>query len=165
MLQEILTRTPTYVWAILAFLVYRGVAASKDRLVTVRSALIIPVVMLVLGLHGTASAFGLQTPAGAAWLGGLLAGAALAWSRPASISMDHGSGMLRQAGSWMPLALMMSIFIGKYALAVALAAQPALRHSLPFAIPACLMLGVCSGIFVGRLSHARAAWAGRQVPA
>ena len=39
-----------YVWAILAFLVYRGVAASRTRTASLRSLFIIPAVMTVLAL-------------------------------------------------------------------------------------------------------------------
>eukprot|EP01034_Spumella_vulgaris_P000306 gene306-407_t len=72
MLQQILIHTPVYVWIILAILIYRGVAASKDRVVRYRSVFIVPAIMLALGLNGVASGFGLQSPAGAAWLAGML---------------------------------------------------------------------------------------------
>lgn len=78
MIQHILTQTPVYVWAILGFLLYRGVAASQERVVSYRSVFIVPGIMLVLGVDSTARGFGLETPAGAAWAVGLLAGAALA---------------------------------------------------------------------------------------
>ena len=67
MLIQILTRTPLYVWAILAFLVYRGMAAMRDRDVEVRKLVMIPAVMLVLSLQDISTKFGLGGWALAAW--------------------------------------------------------------------------------------------------
>lgn len=151
MLQQIVSHTPTYVWAILGFLVYRGVAASRDRTATMREVFILPAVMLALGLQSTANGFGLESPAGAAWLAGLAAGIALMWrSAGNGAVLDRAAGTVQLRGSWAPLALMMTIFVGKFAMAVALASQPALRNSLALALPACAAFGVLSGAFMAR---------------
>jgi len=151
MLQQIVGHTPTYVWAILGFLVHRGVAASRDRNVTVREIFILPAVMLALGLQSTANGFGLESPGGAAWLAGLAAGVALMWWNAGNgFALDRGAGMVRLCGSWLPMVLMMTIFVGKFAMAVALASQPALRSSLAFALPACATFGALSGAFMAR---------------
>jgi len=164
MLQQIVSHTPTYVWGILGFLVYRGVAASRDRSMTVRAVFILPLVMLVLGLQSTANGFGLASPAGAAWLAGIAAGVALMWRRAADGTvLDRATGMVHLRGSWLPMALMMTIFIGKFAMAVALASQPALRGSLALALPACAAFGALSGAFMAR--PLRVAQALRAAPA
>jgi hypothetical protein len=163
MIQHILTQTPVYVWAILGFLLYRGVAASQERVVSYRSVFIVPGIMLVLGVDSTARGFGLETPAGAAWAVGLLAGAALAWKLAARASVDRAAGTVRQPGSWLPLALMMAVFCCKYATGVALAIQPALRSELHFAVPMCLAVGLLNGAFAGRLLRTVATW--HSVPA
>lgn len=151
MLQQIVSHTPTYVWAILGFLVYRGVAASRDRSVTVREVFILPAVMLALGLQSTANGFGLESPAGAAWLAGLAAGVAMMWRRAGEgFVFERAAGMVRLRGSWLPMALMMTIFLGKFTVAVALSTQPALRGSLAFALPACAAFGALSGAFMAR---------------
>ncbi|AKU20446.1 hypothetical protein MJ904_24400 [Massilia sp. MB5] len=162
MLQQTLSHTPFYVWAILSFLLYRGVAASKDRVLSYRSAFIIPCVMLVLSWQSVARGFGLESPSGVAWCGGVLIGAALAWVRCAQVIVDRAAGTVMQRGSWMPLTLMMAIFCSKYAVAVALAMQPALSGNLRFALPVCLGFGLFSGVFLGRLLRTVVAWnAGR----
>ena len=164
MLQQIVSHTPAYIWGILGFLVYRGVAASRDRSLTVRQVFILPVVMLVLGLQSTANGFGLESPAGAAWLTGLATGVAMVWQRAGkSYVLDRASGMVHLRGSWLPMALMMTIFLGKFAMAVALATQPALRASLAFALPACALFGALSGAFMAR--PLRVALALRAAPA
>jgi hypothetical protein len=69
MLQQILSHTPAYVWAILAFLVYRGVIASLDREVALKKLFIIPAVMLALSLHDLAGKFGFTSLSVPAWPG------------------------------------------------------------------------------------------------
>lgn len=151
MLQQIVSHTPTYVWAILGFLVYRGVAASRDRTLTLREVFLLPAVMLVLGLQGIANGFGLESPAGAAWLAGLAAGVAMMWRGAGEgFALDRAAGMVQLRGSWLPMVLMMTIFVGKFAMAVTLATQPALRNSLAFALPACAAFGAMSGAFMAR---------------
>lgn len=151
MIQQIFSHTPIYVWAILGLLVVRGVAASRDRVMRVRSVFIMPLVMLALGLHGTATGFGLLGAAGAAWLAGLVAAAAVAWhlARGAA-SVDRAAGTVQLRASWLPLVLMLAVFVAKYVLAVALAMQPALRGSLAFALPACAIFGALAGAFMGQ---------------
>ncbi|MCD2518070.1 hypothetical protein LQ564_17300 [Massilia sp. G4R7] len=153
MLYQILTHTPVYVWAILAFLVYRGVLASRDRELTFGRMLVIPVLMLALALQAIASQFGLASLAMLAWTVG--AGAiALQRMRFGSSRAGAGAapGTVRIRGSWAPLALMLAIFTIKYVVAVALAIQPALADQPAFALAACGLLGLCNGSFLGQLA-------------
>ena len=153
MLQQIFSHTPPYVWAILAFLVYRGVLASRAREVTLRKLCIIPLVMLALSLSGVHGSFGFDGTAPFAWLAGALGGAALAWTltdaRKVTAIPERAS--VRRPGSWLPLALMLSIFCMKYAVAVTLAIAPAYAHAPGFVLPVCAAYGCFSGIFLGGL--------------
>ncbi|UTY60830.1 hypothetical protein HPQ68_18050 [Massilia sp. erpn] len=142
----------------LAFLLYRGVAARKDRVLSYRSVFIIPGVMLVLGGQSVAHGFGLETAAGVAWVLGMLAGAGLAWTRSSPVTVDRAAGVVVQRGSWMPLTLMMTVFCCKYAVAVALSIEPALCGDLRFALPVCLGFGLINGVFLGRLLRIVGAW-------
>ncbi len=151
MLQQIVSHTPVYVWAILGWLVYRGVAASRERTMKVRAVFILPAIMLALGLQSTANGFGLASPAGAAWLAGLAAGVAMMWRRAGGgFVLDRTAAMVQLRGSWLPMALMMTIFVGKFTMAVALVTQPSLRGSLAIAMPACAAFGALSGAFMAR---------------
>src|SRR5450830_1862119 len=153
MLQQIFSHTPLYVWAILGFLVYRGVLASRTREVTLRKLFIVPLVMLALSLTGVIGSFGLGGAAPLAWLVGAIAGAALAWTlvdarKIVAIPQRHS---VQRPGSWVPLILMMSIFCMKYAVAVTLSIAPAYVHASGFSVPVCLAYGGFSGIFLGGL--------------
>lgn len=160
MIQQIISHTPLYVWAILALLVQRGVSASRDREVSVGKLCVIPLVMAALSLQGIASAFGMHGVAPLAWLAGALAAAALQWrmGAPAGVTADAARGTLRQPGSWTPLALMLSIFCMKYALAVSLAMTPGLRHAPLFTLAVCALYGVFSGVFAGNLLRSLAVY-------
>ncbi|WP_226929525.1 DUF6622 family protein [Janthinobacterium aquaticum] len=150
---QLFSHTPLYVWAILGFLVYRGVLASRTRELSLRKLCVIPLVMLVLSLTGVVGSFGLHGVAPYAWAVGMLAGTALAWKlgNPRSITAFPGRGTVQRAGSWLPLILMLAIFCMKYAVAVTLAVAPAQVHAAGFVLTVCSLYGVFSGIFFGGL--------------
>lgn len=153
MLYQILTHTPIYVWAILAFLIYRGVLASREREMSIGRMLVIPILMLVLSLQAIASQFGVESMAMLAWATGAGATALLCRASGKDRACAGAlAGTVRLRGSWAPLALMMAIFAIKYALAVVLAVQPGLAGSSLFAAAACGLLGLCNGCFLGRLA-------------
>lgn len=154
MLQQILIHTPTYVWAILAVLVYRGVIASADREMAFSRMFIIPAIMLLLTLQDLSAKFGLGGLTVAAWTAGALAGAALAWlARGARVAPGATPGRVLVRGSWIPLALMMAIFLIKYATAVLLAMNSQARHDSLLVALVCALFGLLNGIFFGRLAR------------
>ena len=152
MLQQIISHTPLYVWAILAFLVHRGVAASRERTMSLRAVAIIPLVMMGLALQEIDRRFGLAGVPFAAWAAGVTAGAMLAWHLAAGTvtGLDRAAGTVTQRGSWLPLALMLAVFGTRYVLAAAGAIQPSLQHSAMFAMTASLLLGLLNGLLAGR---------------
>lgn len=150
MLEQILTRTPIWVWPLLAFLIYRGLAASVEREVPLWSLFILPLVMLGLSLQDVLSKFG--TPAALSlWLAGLALGAATAWRLFTGALPYPARRTILLRGSWAPLALMMAIFCTKYAVGVALSLQPALRQHAVFVAAVCALYGLFSGVFLGQL--------------
>jgi hypothetical protein len=152
MLIQILTHTPLYVWAILAFLVYRGMAAMRDRDVEVRKLVMIPAVMLLLSLQDIGTKFGLGGWALAAWAAaaaGMALAAGLAGSERIAASTVPGHVRLR--GSRLPLVMMMAVFFTKYVASVTLAVAPQLRQDTLFACIVCGLFGVFNGWFIGRL--------------
>lgn len=152
MLIQILTHTPLYVWAILAFLVYRGMAAMRDRDMEVRKLVMIPAVMLVLSLQDISAKFGLGGWALAAWAvaaAGVALAAGLAGSE--RIAASAVPSHVRVRGSRLPLVMMMAVFFTKYAASVAVSVAPQLRQDTLFACIVCGLFGVFNGWFIGRL--------------
>lgn len=160
MLQQIVSHTPVYVWAILGILAVRGVTASRERAASYRSLFIMPAVMLALGLTSVAGRSQDGAALAVAWLAAMAVGAALAWrwSGGQVAAVDRAARTVRLRGSWTPLALMMAIFIGKYAVAAATGMQPALAQDAAFAVGSCTFFGLCNGVFIGRLLRCVAAF-------
>lgn len=159
MLQQILTNTPLWVWGLLAFLIYRGMLASIGRETSIRRVFIIPMAMLALSIHGIAASFGPASGAlpvlsvWPAWLAAAVAGAALSWTMFSldSVSVYPERDAVFQQGSWMPLMLMLSIFLIKYAVNVVLHIAPETRQDSGFVAAVCMLYGLFNGILVGRL--------------
>ena len=153
MLIQILTHTPLYVWAILAFLVQRGMIAMRDRDLEIRKLVMIPAVMLVLSLQDMNAKFGLGGLALAAWAvaaAGMALLAGLSGAR--RIEASNVPGSVRVRGSRLPLVMMMAVFFTKYVASVTLSVAPQLRHDTLFACAVCALFGVFNGWFLGRLA-------------
>ncbi|MFN4120172.1 DUF6622 family protein [Acidovorax sp.] len=157
MLGAIIQRTPTWVWGLLAGLLWLGVSQLRARQVGLVRALLTPLAMTVLSVYGVASAFAPAGQAAAAlgtWLVAAVAIAALAlWFQPTA---PAGTQYLPQArsfcvpGSAMPLALILGIFLTKYFVGVELALQPALAGSGEFALQIGTLYGMFNGLFAAR---------------
>jgi hypothetical protein len=154
MLQQIITHTPVYVWAILAVLVWRGLAALREREMTVRSLFIVPIIMLALSLQDVLMKFGSNTAALAVWAGAAAGTALLVWKFGRSRTAPGSApGNVIVRGSWVPLAMMMAVFFTKYAASVLLAILPQARQDVLVAAGVCALFGVFSGCFLGRLAR------------
>ncbi len=152
MLLQILTHTPPWVFAVFMLLLWLGarqLVASRTSLARIT---LVPVVMAGLSLYGAASAFGERPLALAGWAIASAVALVLTLQRalPAGIRYDPASRRFSLPGSAMPLALMMGIFVTKYAVGVTLAMHPGLAHAQRFALPISLFYGAISGIFAGR---------------
>lgn len=158
MLQQILSHTPLYVWAILAFLIQRGVAASVTREQPLGRLAILPLAMLLLSLLDLNGKFGLGAATLAAWLASATVAALASWQWIGrdSVSAASVAGSVRQRGSWLPLVLMLAIFVVKFSLAVLLALRAEARHSVALALAASALFGLFNGIFFARLARAAA---------
>lgn len=153
MLKQIILNTPLWVWAILAFLMYRGISAAANREVPFNRIFIIPLVMLGLSLHGIASAFGISSDIALSWAGFAVVTTAWARRRPLDDKTVAypGRGVIFRPGSWAPLMLMMGVFFTKYAVAVTLVMHPAYKQHAGFVVAICALYGVFNGLFIGNV--------------
>jgi hypothetical protein len=157
MLIQILTHTPLYVWAILAFLLWRGLVEMRDRNVAPGRMFVLPLAMLALSLHDMTRKFDLGAMLVGAWVAGCVLAALLAWRfGPARIGAGTTPDRVRIRGSASALVLMLAIFLTKYATSVMMVVQPTLVHR--FAPAICLVFGLFNGFFLGRLARDVAAW-------
>ncbi len=157
MLQQIIIHTPLWVWAMLAFLVYRGWAASVDRESPLFKVALIPLLLLALSLHGLyaqshADALALTAAALMALGSGFLSWTAAGRAAAAfNITPHPERGTVWLRGSWLPLLMMVSVFAVKYSVAVLKAMHSGYAQGTVFTLALSLLYGLFMGVPMGRL--------------
>ncbi len=155
MIGPILAHTPLWVWLLLAGLLWLGIGMLKGKTISAGRAAITPMAMTGLSLWGTISAFSHSGLFGSVLLVWAVAAVVLAAAvsrlpAPTGTSYDPQARTFTVPGSWVPLALILGIFLVKYVVGVEVAMQPALRHDGSYSLTYGLIYGVFSGIFTGR---------------
>jgi len=152
---DILTHTPTWVFAVFALLAWLGGRQLLPGSTRLARAVGMPLAMAAFAVYGVVTAFG-QSGAGLLAVAGWAAAAALALAAVARVPLnpavryDIEARRFHQPGSAVPLALMMGIFLTKYAVGVTLAVHPAYAHQAGFAVGISTLYGLFSGVFAGR---------------
>ena len=150
-LGEIFTRTPIWVWALLAVLVALGAQAMRPRTVSPRRLVIIPAVFILWGLIGLVT-----KPHFSALLAGdsiVMAafGTALGWltTRLRGLRVDHARGRAHLPGSPALLIRILLVFWIKFFMGVAMAIDPEAANRLaPWDVA---ISGMMAGYFLGWL--------------
>ena len=165
MLLEILKRTPIWVFVLFAVLLSYGLVQMRTRRLGRIRVVLLPVIMMSLSIFGVASAFGFNALPFLSWFTGVgLAIAAGIWHRPRwKATHEAATDSFVVPGSPVPLALMMAIFLARYAITVSIALDPALAGSSLLIGGASLLYGTMSGIFLSRALHILASAASHEV--
>ena len=152
MLLQIIAHTPRWVFAVFALLVWIGSRQLLAGRVSLTRVTIVPIAMAGLSVYGVLSAFGDSPMALAGWAVAAAVAVALVLRRPlpAATRYDAATRSFHVAGSAVPLALMMGIFLTKYVVGVQIALHPELAHHHNFALAIGTLYGAFSGIFTGR---------------
>jgi Family of unknown function (DUF6622) len=150
--QRAITGTPLWVWGLLAALVALGLSQVRTRTVGEVRLAALPLAMAAYSLLGLAPAFQLTAASAVAWLAGVSAtlAAGRALGRPSAVRYLPDARRFVVPGSWIPLAIILAIFLSRYVVAVSLAMHPDLRQAVPFAIGTSLAYGLLGGIFPAR---------------
>lgn len=157
-LKPILKNTPIWVWGLLAALLALGLSQIRSRSASLSRMALLPLIMTGLSLWGTVSAFGnsplfgyvlLAWAAGAALMLALIA----PQTPPAGTRYDAASRRFQVPGSWVPLALILGIFLTKYYVGVDLAMQASLANDGQYTLIMGALYGLFSGIFAGRAAR------------
>jgi hypothetical protein len=166
MLGPVLKSTPLWVWGLLAALTALGLSQARTRSASLARIALTPVAMIALSLWGSVSAFGSSPLLGSvalalAWL--TAAAAALVAVAPfaalAGTRYDPATRSFTLPGSWIPMLLILGVFLTKYVVGVELAMQPGLAHDGSYALAVSTIYGAFSGLFAGphlerqRLNH------------
>ena len=152
---EAIRYTPVWVWVLLAFLIWRGLSATRATTGPLWRFAIVPVAIGLWGLSGLA----LRYPAGAAsvgiWLAGLAIGGLLAWQSAAGVALqvDRARGRVTVPGTWSVLALVLAIFAVKYWFGYRLGTNPALALEPSFYFADIGFSGLATGGLAGRFAR------------
>jgi len=155
-LGPIVSHTPGWVWLLLAGLVALGVSQMRNRTLGLRRASLFPLVMTGFSLWGATSVFGRSPLVGEAmwlWLLGAAATGALLALAASAARYDAGTRSFRVPGSWVPLVLIVTVFLARYIVSVRLAMHPDLVRDGSFVLPVATLYGAFSGIFIGRAAQ------------
>lgn len=149
---QIFTHTPTWVWLLLAGLCFLGFSQTRTREVSLQRILTLPLVMLILSLTSMHSGIGSELITLGAWGLSVALSCMLFVRRP--LSKKHQYDLTTQrftiAGSWLPLFLILAMFIAKYALNISLAIRPELAQHTTFTLGFAILFGVFNGAFLAR---------------
>ncbi len=151
MIMSILQHVPRFVWFLLAGLIALGVSMSFTRRRSLRTAILIPLAMIMLSFYGVISVFS-QPAALAGWLAGailaLVVSAALGlWG---TVRWSQQERCLIVPGSWIPMAMIVGLFITKFCVNIMLGMHRELSNDLIFATLAGFAYGAFSGMFLAR---------------
>lgn len=154
-IQQFASHTPYWVWAILAFLLWRGIDALKPSKTSLARLAVVPAIFTVWGLWSLHHRYGASIEAWGVWLLGIAIGAGIGWLlvRRQSISYDAVDGHLHRTADYSLLPLLVLTFIVKYAFEAALATAPALADNTVFRMAHLLVSGGFTGVFIGKFLH------------
>ena len=152
---DIVRQTPTWVTALLGGLLVLGISASRDRDVHIGRLLLMPLAMGAMALWGVESAFngtGRLPELLAVWAAGYAALLALGLRLPVPAGVRYSAAQrsFHLPGSWLPMGLILAVFLLKYAIGVQLAMEPTIATHPGFAYPVAAVYGLLSGIFAAR---------------
>lgn len=152
MLIRILAHTPAWVFALFALLVWLGARQLRPNRVSLVRAALLPIAMIGLSLYGLVSAFGGRPLALAGWAAGAALTVAAMPQRPPPPGTRYEAARRTfvQAGSAVPLGLMMGIFFTKYAVGVFMTLRPGLAHDAGFSLAIGTFYGAINGTLARR---------------
>ena len=152
MVGQILVNTPVWVWGLLAALLLLGFSQTRSRSVGVPRVALLPLAMSVLSLYSIMSTFGGSALVLGSWLATAFVTVLLVMQLPLSAQAryDRASRQFQLPGSWVPMVLIMGVFLTKYVVGVSVVLHPDLKSHANFSLAIVVLYGVFSGLFAGR---------------
>jgi hypothetical protein len=156
---DILTHTPIWVFALLAYLIWQGWQSLRPRTQPLWRMLIVPLMFFLMGLSRLVLARNNGWELLLAWLVAALLFASLALYRGSGrLAIDRKNGLVTRPGSPMPLLRNVTVFLLQYAIAVAAAMHLDDVH-ITAALIGRAISGATAGYFAGRtVSLLRSYW-------
>jgi hypothetical protein len=155
MIFQIITRTPFWVWALLALLIWLGYQQTKSQSMGLHRVIIIPVILTGLSIYSALSAFGMSIEVIFTWLTAATLSVFFVMQQPLTAwnTFNSRTRTLEVMGSCVPLTLMIGIFITKYVVSATLNLHPEFAQNTTFALAFSALYGIFSGVFIGRAAR------------
>ena len=152
MIAQILAHTPIQVWILLCVLIALGWSQTRNRQLSLKRVAILPVIMTAFSLWSMTRTFGWHLQALMLWSLGSLAMVACVqrFRLGQGTFFDRQTQQFQVQGSYLPLLLILGIFLTKYSIAVISATQPTSLQNPNFMFVCATLLGTMSGVFLGR---------------
>ena len=152
---DIIKGTPYWVWALFAYIIIRGVQATKARAVPLYALVIMPVVFITWSLYSLCKKYGMASIPLGLWVIFAAAGMIIGYNmmKRLTLSIDTKTKSIYLPGSWTPLLLSLVFFGIKYFLGVTYALDPAASAKALFYSLDSIVSGAVSGLSVGRLTN------------
>ena len=152
MLLQIIKGTPLWVWGLLAALLWLGFGRPGPASSAASAPPCSPAIFVVLSLAGVVTAFGGNALAVAIWAVGvgMAVGVGQRLMPRLRATWQAASDTLQIDGSWLPLALIVSLFFVKFTAGVSMAIHPGLASETDFVVACSLAYGFFSGLFAAR---------------
>lgn len=147
---QIISHTPTYVWFVLALLLWGGWKATKTHIVSWKTLCIMPSMMFIWSLYAnlinqeltSLGSWALHFALGLWWGSTLM--------RKMQLKFDKQQKLIECSGTWMPMILSLSIFSLRYTLAATTAMHPEYQGT-PILVVLENLATFATGLCLGRL--------------
>ena len=121
---EIISQTPAWVFVIFAYLIWRGLARLRPKIVSIHKVWIMPGVFIVWGLYGLLNCRGDSVQMASFWAIGAVFAFPLGLRTPIFLKLDREHRRVWLPGSLLPLLRVIVIFSAHYLLNVAAVMHP-----------------------------------------
>ena len=150
---EIIKHTPIWVFILLIALIYLGYSQSKSRYVSQNTIFILPFIMILLSLFGVISTFGIGAGIGILlWIFSFIMTFVISNKlfKINNVRYNYKEKTFFIKGSWVPMVLIMFIFLIKYIVGAMTAMDVDIVNSIEFFYIIIILYGIISGIFLSR---------------
>lgn len=149
---NILTRTPVWVFPLIAAVIWLGSLGLRERSVPLRWLFILPAVLLVMSIGNSIGTAANSLAAVAGWVIAATAGGSVGWStsrQPRSI--DLVAGRIVVPGSVIPLLVCIAVVTWRYVFGYLYGRYPELRADGDYALALIVGSALLGAIMAGRM--------------
>lgn len=154
---SIVSHTPVWVFVVFAGLIAIGLRQTQPRIVSRRRLIVLPLLIAAYSFYGVAMASHGSVVALVVWAAAVAAAFALTRLSPPTGATSQTPATVRVPGSWVPMVVILGLFVARYAYNVMLAMHPQVLHSTGFMTLFSAVFGFLGGLLLSRsvLLHVR----------